>query len=259
MVHAAERIVLRITLLLILFIFATAPAVAQPEGEFGPWPFPLSVDPLPNNMQQGKPFQGFPTYQRNVDWMIVPPWLVGDWQSRDYRTLKAFDHTTGTLHTIPRGSVSPMADHFGDQQDKQGTVWNCNVTPYILESPINDQVGLEYTISLKPLDLKPDQLTLWQRVIHAIIDSSRIILDAYTEERVTQFTPADSGQVLAQATSRFYDTSGTAYRTSTSVRVMRLASPFKPLNQRLGVNLPMSFYEFLQTSGRTELLPTQQQ
>lgn len=263
--HFGTNFVFRIVLtVLTILVFSVPAAFAQmdyPQGEFGNWPFPEVVDPLPSDMQPGRQFKDFPKYQRAIDWMAVPPWLAGDWRSTDYRTLKTYDHNTNLLYTIPRGSHSPMDDHFGDQQDRNGGVWNCNITPYVMNALINDQNGMQYIIAMKPLENNNDQLVLWQRIIHCIVDAQKIIQDSYTEERVTQFSESDSpGVVIAQANSRFYDGGhGKAYVTASSVRMMRCNHPFALMSQRFGVNLPASFYEFLQNTGRGDLVPVQQQ
>ncbi len=230
-------------------------ASAYPQGEFGPWPFPDSVDELPNETHPGKPFNGFPNYQRTIDWMAIPEWLAGDWLSKDYRVLKSWDHRKQFLTTIPRGTVAPIADHFGDQVDSQGTIWSCNITPFMYTIPLQNFANAQLTIAMKPLEIRADGVALWQRVYHVIYDpNNQSIFDSYTEERVTEFAPSGDNMITAKSTSRFYDENGNATSTTNSVRLMRRTTAFKPLGERLGVNLPISLSEHLQATGRGDLV-----
>jgi len=232
-----------------------ASAQELPEGEFGSWPFPGSVDALPEGAHPGKPFNGFPSYQRTIDWMAIPAWLAGDWMSKDYRIMKSFDHNSGSLRTIPTSSVTPIADHFGDQLDKQGTVWSCNFTPFIMNVPVESLLDSQMTIGLKPIEVRDDQVALWQRVLHIIHNpANNSIHDSYTEERVTEFQPQGPGMIMAKSTSRFYNPNGDPTFTTNALRIMRLTTKFRPQQQRAGINLPMSLSEHLQATGRGDLI-----
>ncbi len=249
----------RLTLLVFtVFLFCAVPAFAQDEsGEFGRWPFPDSVDALPKECHPGQPFAGFPRYQRTVDWMAIPNWLAGDWLSKDYRILKTLEHSTGVVRTIPTSTISPIADHFGDQIDNRGNAWSCNITPFTNHVLLQQQ-GMQdsqYVFGMKALEVKADQVAVWQRIIHAIVNpQNNQIHDSYTEERVTEFIPSGEGMITAQGTSAFYDPNGEATYTTNTVRLMRLTKPFRPAAQRFGVDLEGSFIEYLQNSGRGNLV-----
>ncbi|MBX3137737.1 hypothetical protein KF707_16050 [Candidatus Obscuribacterales bacterium] len=252
-----------IVLVVALTIFIPAHALAQadegaegpPEGEFGNWPFPGSVDELPDGMRPGQAYTGFPNnYRKNVDWMSIPSWLAGDWASKDLRIMKTYDHTNGTLKTIPSSTVAPFADHFGDQTDRQGTVWSCNFTPYITNLPLDQLTDSQLTIGMKPLEVREDGVALWQRVLHVLLTPNNAIHDSYTEERVTEFSPQGPGMTMAQITARFYNPAGDPIFTTNSMRIMRKVKQYQPLQQRNGINLPMSLSEYLQSTGRPELM-----
>lgn len=255
------RLVIRLILLVAVLISLTHSAAwAQPEGEFGQWPFPESVDELPRELYPGQPFNGFPNnYRKTVEWMSIPGWLAGDWASKDLRILKTYDHTNGSLKTIPSSTVAPFVDHFGDQTDRQGTVWSCNFTPYLTTLPLDQLVDSQLTIGMKPLEVKEDGVALWQRVFHVIHNpaNNNSIHDSYTEERVTEFIPQGPGMIMAQVTSRFYNPAGDPTFTTNSVRIMRQMKPYRPLQQRNGVNLPLSLSEYLQATGRGDLVFSQ--
>jgi hypothetical protein len=235
------------------------PGFAQPEGEFGSWPFPESVDELPDGTRPGQAFNGFPNnYRKNVDWMSIPSWLAGDWISKDLRILKTYDHTNGSLKTLASSTVAPFADHFGDQTDRQGTVWSCNFTPFITNVPLDPLIDSQLCVGMKPLEVRDDGVALWQRVYHVLfVPQNHSIHDSYTEERVTEFTPQGPGMVTAQSTARFYNPAGDPIFTTNSVRIMRMTKPYKPLQQRNGVNLPVSLGEYLQATGRSDLVFTE--
>lgn len=245
-----------ILLVLALMILIPSAGFAQAEGEFGTWPFPESVDQLPQGLFPGEAFNGFPNRQRNIDWMAIPNWLAGDWMSGDLRILKSFDHVGGKLRTIPSSTHAPISDHFGDQVDRQGTIWSCNFTPFIVEMNLEQLIDSQLTIGMKPLDVRDDQVALWQRVYHVLhYPQNNMIHDSYTEERVTEFAPQGPGMIMAQCTSKFFDANGDARTTTNSVRIMRQTKAFKPGQQRVGINLPASLSEHLQATGRGDLVP----
>lgn len=246
-----------ILLVLALLILVPSTGFAQAEGEFGTWPFPESVDQLPKELCPGETFNGFPNRQRNIDWMAIPEWMAGEWLSGDLRIMKSFDHVSGKFVTIPTSTHAPIADHFGDQYDKQGTVWSCNFTPFIVNMKMSDQLmDSQETIGMKALEVRDDQVALWQRVFHVLYyPHNNVIHDSYTEERVTEFAPQAPGMMMAQCTSKFFDANGDARTTTNSMRITRQTKAFRPGQQRVGINLPASLSEYFQATGRGELIP----
>jgi hypothetical protein len=246
------------TILLVLAFVILLPSTgfAQPaDDEFGRWPFPGSVDELPEGTRPGEAFNGFPDRQRNIEWFAIPEWLAGDWASGDLRILKSYDHVNDKLRTIPSSTVVPMSDHFGDQVDRQGTIWSCNFTPFIINMQLAGLTDSQLTIGMKPLEVNDEGVAIWQRIYHVLFLPNNQIHDSFTEERVTEFAPQAPGMIMAQCTSKFFDAHGEARTTTNSLRIMRRGKPWKPQAQRAGINLPMSFSEFLQATGRGELIP----
>lgn len=251
-----QKVLRRFLLAAITVILFPLTAAAQPEGEFGTWPFPEAVDSLPDGTHPGQPFNGFPgNYRKNIDWMAIPQWMAGDWLSKDYRILKTYDHVNNQLKTIPSSTIAPFADHFGDQIDRQGTVWSCNFTPFITNIKLENLIDSQLTIGVKPLETRDDQVALWNRVLHVLYEpNSQRIHDSYTEERVTEFAPSGPMMITAQSTSRFYNPDGDPIFTTNSVRLMRLTQQFRPQRQRNGVDLPQSLFEYFQATGRSDLI-----
>lgn len=245
-----------ILIVLALIIWLPAAGFAQPaEDEFGSWPFPNAVDELPKEICPGEFFNGFPSRQRNIDWMAIPEWLAGEWVSRDLRIMKSYNHVSGELRTIPTSTNHAMRDHFGDQYDKQGTVWSCNFTPFIVNSHLDNNLeDSTLTIGMKPLEVREDQVALWQRIFHVLYLPNKQIHDSYTEERVTEFAPQQPGMIMAQCTSKFFDCNGDARTTTNSMRIMHQVKPFQPGQIRAGINLPASLNEHLQATGRGDLM-----
>jgi len=229
---------------------------AQPaDDEFGKWPFPGSVDELPETLRPGQAFNGYPNRQRAIDWMSIPFWLAGDWMSGDLRIMKSYDHVNDKLQTIPTSTTAPIADHFGDQVDKQNTVWSCNITPFVSNMKLDNLMDSQLTIGMKLLEANDEGVALWQRVYHVLYYPNSQIHDSYTEERVTEFSPQGPGLIMAQCTSKFFDSMGEARTTTNSLRIMNQTKKFRPLGQRAGINLPASLSEHLQATGRGELIP----
>ena len=245
-------------LLLVLLILLTVPCAvyAQPAGEFGTHKFSGSVEALPKEYQKGEVFQGWPDWQPSIDWMALPDWMGGDWAASDYRIVKSYDHSTGALHTLPRGTHAPYKCHFGDLRDAQGTMWSALIIPDSQTFPLGTYSDCQCTVKIKPLEIQEQGVVLFEKVLHAIFDSATgVIHDTYTEERVTEITPSGNMMLMANSTNQFYDASGSPSQTTNGQRILKRVSQFKPTLNRNGMNLGVGLSEHLQMIGRTDLIP----
>ena len=248
-----------ICLMAVFLIVSAAGALAQEEGVddgFGGYPFPGAVDGLPPESQPGQPFRGHPAYQLHIEWAAIPTWLAGDWTSSDYRIMQSLNNQTGEQHNLPTSKNMVVVDHFGDLQDRQGTVWAAMMSPYVMNLPNSGFTDSQQVIGIKALSVSGDGIELWQRIVHVVYDpNSGAIQDSFIEERVSQIAPSGPGLALATVFNRYFDAAGRATVTTRAIRVMRRTRAFQPSGQRDGVDLQSSFAQYLTSSGRPELIP----
>lgn len=254
-------VIARLALVFLVLLFSI-PAFGferYPKEEFGSYPYPEAMDPLPRELQPGNVFEGWPNYRREINWVSIPKWMAGTWASRDYRILKKYDHTNGSLYTLAQGSYAPYKLVFGDLQDASGTIWTGLITPDIVQMPLQGSVDAQDTIGMRALEVTQEGVAMWRRVLHVVYTSGTgEIQDSFTEERVTEYTPSGSRIILARITNRFYDSQGRATHTTNGVRTFNKAGEFRPVFQRGGVDMLLTLSEHLQDAGRPDLIPNYQ-
>ncbi|MBP7860140.1 hypothetical protein KA183_00540 [bacterium] len=229
------------------------------DGDFGPYIFPQGVPPLPDEIQPGQKWQGFPQYRILVDWTQIPKWLSGNWTSKEYRILKTYDHREDMLYTLPMSRDTFAADHLGDMQDREGGIWHAMISPEQISYQKGNLIEYVDCIKIKAERVYDLGFDIRQRFYHVMVDPSEQgnpkIVDAYTEERVNEYKPTRPDICTATIYNRYFDSVGAPTHTTNSMRILRRSSPFQHTATRCGVDLTVNFLDHLREIGRDDLVP----
>lgn len=210
---------------------------------------------MPEELRPGNSFQGYAELQVHVIWHSIPAWLAGDWVSSQYRVLKSWDHTTGAYYTLPSGSDAYNYYHLGDLADAKGTVWTALISPEIKDLDLGDRIDSQNVVATKIAHVTTTSFAIRERIFHVVINKQdRRILEAYTQEKVTEFGRVEGGMVVAAEYNTLYNADGTRTMTTNAVLVLKRRAQFAQVSFRNGVDLLISLSDHLQNVGLGHLV-----
>ncbi len=253
-----------LAILLLLCPPLTLSCLADTEnGDFGPYAFPESVPPLPEEIQPGRDWEGFPQYRLLVDWAQIPKWLSGNWASNEYRIIKTYDYREDMLYTLPMSRDTYATDHLGDIQDRESNIWHALISPEQVSYKRNNMIEYIDLIKVKVERVYDLGFDIRQRFFHVMVDPGDPqradqrpkIVDAWTEERVNEYKPTRPDICTSTIYNRLFDNDGAPTHSTNSVRVLRRQTPFQHTATRCGVDLMMSFVDHMHDIGRDDLIP----
>ncbi len=230
------------------------------QGDFGPYVFPESVPPLPEEIQPGRDWKGFPEFRLLVEWTQIPKWLSGNWFSKEYRIIKTYDYKEDMLYTLPMSRDTYATDHVGDVQDREGGIWYALISPEAVSYKKGNFIEYQDVIKVKCVNTYNLGFDIRQRIFHVIVDPNEQegrpkIIDAYTEERVNEYKPTRPDICTSTIYNRIFDRDGAPTHSTNSVRVLRRSTPFQHTATRCGVDLLQSFCDHMHDIGRDDLIP----
>lgn len=170
--------------------------------------------------------------EQSNQWIPVPSWMAGTWQTRFQTYLDSYDCKTGQrLLEEPVNLQVSRQRTIGTQQDSSGQIWHYAATPFARNSVTELFIESQVIQQISPLRLDQAQVRLktvglvnrWSR-------QTREKLETFYESTVATYTPLNPGVIKTDLEVTDYDTQGIPFRTAHSVCVERCIKPFAIIN-----------------------------
>ncbi len=192
---------------------------------------------------------------QNNQWIPVPAWLAGTWQTRFQTFLETYDCKTGQqLLNEPTSLPVARQRTIGAQQDATGQIWHYAATPYVrnveteayFESQTIQKLSVLHShsnlVSLNTLGV----VSRWSR-------ETQEKLDSFYESTVATYIPLNAGVIKTDLNVTDYDLDGKPLRASHSVCVERCIKPFVVIDRDERGDLREKFLRFLAERNATAL------
>lgn len=194
--------------------------------------------------------------QRN-NWIPVPAWLAGSWETKFQTFLDSYDCRSGKqLLKEPISLAVSKHRTTGFQQDASGQIWHDASTPYVLASETADYIEKQTVEQLDLLMMAAGQVKL--RTVGKVerISKEDQGTISFYEVSTVSYSPIGEGLVKKDLTITDYDTNGKAVLHSISVCVERRVRSFAVVDHNEHGNLREKFLRFC--AQRENLTPTEQ-
>ncbi len=184
--------------------------------------------------------------QETYQWIQVPAWLAGTWQTRVRTFFDSIDCSTGRrLLSKPVNIAVSMVRTIGTQQDSYGRIWHYIATPYQRTLETNEYCETQNIIQVSVLSSYTDKLTL--RTIGKVVRSPRSrqqLYDNFYEITDVTYSPLSDGIIKVEMKISDFDASGKPLHVSRSICIDRRIRPFTVINYDERGNLEQKFLEF---------------
>lgn len=206
-----------------------------------------SLDRLGNQRTQGAgqgPAEKRPVNQTN-NWIPVPAWLAGSWETNFQTFLDSYDCRTGK-QLLKEPISLPVSKHrtTGFQQDSSGQIWHYASTPYLRTSETESYLESQTIEQLDLLGSTASEVKI--RTVGKVERTSKEPQGTISFYEVTTVTYSQVGEGLVKTdlTITDYDTNGKAVLHSISVCVERRVKPFSIVNHNERGDLREMFLRF---------------
>jgi hypothetical protein len=243
--------------------------LGQNSGENGA--HPEKISPISSQLKAGISFdEKHLRNERSDDWIQIPNWLAGKWRSISLVRISRYIVSSEKLDEHSLTLSERLQETLGYQKDSSGNVWTLKspFEPIVYHSAQNGHEGkppdLPITIYLlreySELRVHGDRVTL--RTVDtrvSVQEKANLIEGSERSENFRNITAIDEGLIAVLDESQSYDDQGLPLERKKTIELWLRETPFRTINDIGRVNVYASFKKFLQSSGRTILIPSREQ
>jgi hypothetical protein len=204
----------------------------------------VSLPPLPEEIQNGKPFAPVESSIKQQDqkyfWYKVAPWMAGTWQTE----------TVAYSQRVPveKPNDPLSAEHEFLQQidlavvkDNSGQYWNCQIMPHF-SGPTHQGYIDTYELTRSVQALNPEALKSFVIEIATDPDTHKIV-EVNQEEHINVYVQRDPNHLHVQQSLMFFDRTGAPAQRRQALITAHKVAEFR---QTSDVSLYQSFVNFMQ-------------
>ncbi len=194
--------------------------------------------------------------QQIAQWIKVPDWLSGSWQSENQTIIAAYDYRKKeALKDLPQKIAIKRLSKIGSQKDRESRVWHLGApNSRIIETA--NYTEYQTIESIKQVFESPTAFAIKTKaVISRVSKDGNELLDAFKEETSTSYTPICDGLILSDFQINDFDLQGKAIFSSKSMCIEKRVKNFEQVDEDSRGNLKVIFHEFLLDSGLMHLIP----
>ncbi len=190
-------------------------------------------------------------------WILVPAWLAGTWQTRFQTFFDSIDCTTGQrLVKNPTNVPVALVRTIGTQQDASGQIWHCAATPYVRSIETAGYYESQTIVQVSVLSSENNKLTLRTAgKVTRWLKGTRQTYDNFYEITDVAYSPMNEGVIKVEMTIKDFDTTGAPLHVSRSVCIERRIKPFAVINYDERGDLKRKFLEFQTETGAKQSVP----
>ena len=180
-------------------------------------------------------------------WIAVPAWLAGTWQTRVQTFLEVYDYRTEQqLVKEPTDIQVSRLRTVGAQQDATGQIWHYVATPFMRNSETETHFESQTIQRLSVLQSDANLLSLrTDGVVSRWSKETRQKIDNFYEITIATYIPLYSGRIKTDLQVADYDTNGRPLRLSHSMCVERCVKPFAAIDRDERGDLHEKFLRFM--------------
>lgn len=234
-------------LFLCLLLSSAPPCFAQQTFQLGT----ERTHVIPDNLQEGATFdEANLPQQKIIEWYRIPKWFAGTTIRTKVSSVLGF-------------SIKDVRQRErGRQFDARGNVWEARREPIRYDITQKNVVVHTVLIEEKPLKVSRDLVAMRYHAM-MILESIKKhkIVKSFQTVQVHVFTPNADGSINATIDNAQYFNADGSYQGSQAVRasyVERKIAEFTPVDRDEKFDYRGSFIDFLQASGRGDLIPGSQ-
>ncbi len=219
-----------------------------------------SLPSLPDQYQVGNQFDEAKLQNLTPDniWFPIPNWLAGGWHSETKTVDYVQDCKTGAS-TSPHTVVKEVSDAIhGHQRDKTGQIWEFIEIPHMRKVELTHGVAYLRALREEVIETDPSQVILKVLTNQITVDGKKQEIAASNQvQQIGTYIPLDDGLVQLDASVRNFDGDGAAIQMQRNALLMKRSKPYSDMDTLHGLDLKKLFAEFLNKTGRQDLVPKQ--
>jgi hypothetical protein len=185
--------------------------------------------------------------QSRVDWVQIPNWLAGTWQTNSEVILYSHSHRLRT--TVVSQPVIVRVKRrttIGVQKDQYGNVWHYAGGPYYKTMETDSYKEVHQIYEVSSINYGDFELTTNTQATVARSDSaSGQLLDVFLEQTQTTYSYVDDGVIEVRFLIKDMDLKGNPFQTTRAVCIEKRARPFVAIDADGRGDLRAKFREFL--------------
>lgn len=191
-----------------------------------------------------------------AQWLAVPDWLAGTWESKEQTIFASYNHRTKTsLPDLPQKIAISRSSKIGCQTDSQGTVWHA-AAPYSKSIDTANYTEHHQIEEISIVSSSPNSLVI--RSLDKVSRRSKLNneeIDVFKEETITAYAPISDGIIKVDFSISDSDMDGNLLYSSKASSVQYRTSAFKRVDRDNRGNLRQMFRQCLLESGLEKLIP----
>jgi len=190
------------------------------------------------------------------NWILIPQWLAGSWQSDSEMILNDYDYSKGrTVIDTPIKVNMKRQSTIGMQRDSTGQIWYCAITPYertIETTSFTEHQQME-KISLLKSD--PTEITIYcsANITRSSKDTKQVII-TFKEETVATYDPLNDGLIQVSLNIKDFDQEGQPLYSSQAICTETRTKSFTIIDKDERGDLHAQFKAFLLANGMSNLV-----
>lgn len=219
------------------------------------------VDRLPGVEQKLLPGNVFetvnPTEKVVGEWIRLPSWLCGTWQTDRETAMFRKDFRTGYVsEETPYSFKAKVRFSYGMQRDASGAIWHYVATPYTSATDMSSFTEYHIVKSKKFTNVSEDNVTFVTRAtVVRVRRESRTVKETFQQESVTSYAPFSDGKIKLTGSTKSFDAGGVpAVQADNEAKIPRIQE-FVAVDTLNGQDLRQLFAEYLTNIGSSHLIP----
>ena len=194
----------------------------------------------------------------NNSWVKIPKWMAGTWTIKSEVAVYRKNFKTGHSTSQPHKFKAHQKFQYGMQTDRNGGIWHYVGVPYKSETRLSrfDEI---HVVSEKRFDSYSESRVSFRSVVNVIRTkrSSNEIHESYQQESITTYTPLNEGvgDIKLSASTKSFDQEGNPLIQADNEARVYKKEDFKEVRTYKNKDMRKLFKEFLNSTGRSNLLP----
>lgn len=210
----------------------------------------------------GHVFEGVTPSEKAVgQWIRLPNWLCGTWQTDRETAMFRKDFRTGDVSSeTPYSFKAKVRFSYGMQKDASGAIWHYVATPYTSATDLSSFTEYHIVKSKKFITVNEEKVAFVTRAtVVRVRRESRTVKETFQQESVTSYSPVVDGKIKLVGSTKSFDAAGApAVQADNEANIPRLQE-FTPVDTLNGQDLRELFAAYLTKIGCAHLVPKPQE